>query len=212
MIDGTTAARWSVGQADVLPGASQARFEVLVQPHLGRLLRFAGRRLRNLADAEDVVQEACSRAWLAFADLRDETLILPWLYRILRSSLSDHFEKQTRREQLAPTLALESAGDEVHDHGVGPLEELIAATSSERIHELLRMLPEEFALAIELHDLEGFRYAEIATVTGVPMGTVMSRIFRGRKLLAALILMNENLSDLAPTTGTSTPQLHVRRA
>ena len=212
MIDGTTAARWIVGQADVLPGASQARFKVLVQPHLGRLLRFAGRRLRNLADAEDVVQEACSRAWLAFADLRDETLILPWLYRILRSSLSDHFEKQTRREQLAPTLALESAGDEVHDHGVGPLEELIAATSSERIHELLRMLPEEFALAIELHDLEGFRYAEIATVTGVPMGTVMSRIFRGRKLLAALILMNENLSDLAPTTGTSTPQLHVRRA
>ena len=103
MIDGTTAARWSVGQADVLPGASQARFEILVQPHLGRLLRFAGRRLRNLADAEDVVQEACSRAWLAFADLRDETLILPWLYRILRSSLSDHFEKQTRREQLAPT-------------------------------------------------------------------------------------------------------------
>jgi RNA polymerase sigma-70 factor (ECF subfamily) len=212
MIDGTTAARWIVGQADVLPGASQARFEVLVQPHLGRLLRFAGRRLRNLADAEDVVQEACSRAWLAFADLRDETLILPWLYRILRSSLSDHFEKQTRREQLAPTLALESAGDEVHDHGVGPLEELIAATSSERIHELLRMLPEEFALAIELHDLEGFRYGEIATVTGVPLGTVMSRIYRGRKLLAALILMNENLSDLAPTTDTSTPQLHVRRA
>jgi RNA polymerase sigma-70 factor, ECF subfamily len=212
MIDGTAAARWIVGKADVLPGASQARFEVLVQPHLGRLLRFAGRRLRNLADAEDVVQEACSRAWLAFADLRDETLILPWLYRILRSSLSDHFEKQTRREQLAPTLALQSAGDEVHDHGVGPLEELIAATSSERIHELLRMLPEEFALAIELHDLEGFRYAEIATVTGVPLGTVMSRIYRGRKLLAALILMNENLSDLGPTTGTSTPQLHVRRA
>ncbi len=201
-----------MSQADVLPGASQARFEVLVQPHLGRLLRFAGRRLRNLADAEDVVQEACSRAWVAFADLRDETLILPWLYRILRSSLSDHFEKQTRREQLAPTLALESASDEVHDTGTGPLDELIAATSSERIHELLRMLPEEFALAIELHDLEGFRYAEIASVTGVPLGTVMSRIYRGRKLLAALILMNESLSDLAPATAISTPQRHVRRA
>ncbi len=201
-----------MGQADVLPGASQTRFEVLVQPHLGRLLRFAGRRLRNLADAEDVVQEACSRAWLAFADLRDETLVLPWLYRILRSSLSDHFEKQTRREQLAPTLALESAGDAVHDHGTGPLEDLIATASSERIHELLRMLPEEFALAIELHDLEGFRYADIASVTGVPLGTVMSRIYRGRKLLAALILMNESLSDLAPSAATTTPQLHVRRA
>ena len=201
-----------MAQANVLPGASQTRFEVLVQPHLGRLLRFAGRRLRNLADAEDVVQEACSRAWLAFADLRDETLVLPWLYRILRSSLSDHFEKQTRREQLAPTLGLESAGDAVHDHGTGPLEDLIASASSERIHELLRMLPEEFALAIELHDLEGFRYADIARVTGVPLGTVMSRIYRGRKLLAALILMNESLSDLAPSAATTIPQLHVRRA
>jgi RNA polymerase sigma-70 factor (ECF subfamily) len=204
--------RWSVGHTDVLPGATQARFQVLVQPHLGRLLRFAGRRLRNLADAEDVVQEACSRAWLAFADLRDETLVLPWLYRILRSSLSDHFEKQARRERLAPTLALESSGDAVHDHGAGPLEDLIATASSERIHELLRMLPEEFALAIELHDLEGFRYADIARVTGVPLGTVMSRIYRGRKLLAALILMNESLSDLAPSPAASSPQLHVRRA
>jgi RNA polymerase sigma-70 factor, ECF subfamily len=192
--------------------ASQARFQTLVQPHLGRLLRFAGRRLRNPADAEDVVQEACTRAWLAFDDLRDDALVLPWLYRILRSSLSDHFEKRARREQLAPTLALESAGDALHDQGASPLENLIALASTERIHELLRMLPEEFALAIELHDLEGFRYADIANLTGVPPGTVMSRIYRGRKLLAALILMNESLSDLAPFPATSTPQLHVRRA
>ena len=191
---------------------SQARFQALVQPHLGRLLRFAGRRLRNPADAEDVVQEACTRAWLAFADLRDDALVLPWLYRILRSSLSDHFEKRARREQLAPTLSLESAEDALHDQGASPLENLIALASTERIHELLRMLPEEFALAIELHDLEGFRYADIANLTGVPPGTVMSRIYRGRKLLAALILMNESLSDLAPISATSTPQLHVRRA
>jgi RNA polymerase sigma-70 factor, ECF subfamily len=174
-----------VGHADVLPGATQARFDRLVHPHLGRLLRFAGRRLRNLADAEDVVQEACSRAWLAFGDLRDEALVLPWLYRILRSTVSDHFEKQTRREQLAPTFTLDSI-DALHDRGDGPLEELIATASSERVQELLRMLPEEFALAIELHDLEGFRYADIASVTGVPLGTVMSRIYRGRKLLGAL--------------------------
>ena len=57
-----------------------------------------------------------------------------------------------------------------------------------------------------------FRYAEIARLTGVPLGTVMSRIYRGRKLLAALILMNESLSDLAPSPAASPPQLHVRRA
>jgi RNA polymerase sigma-70 factor, ECF subfamily len=192
--------------------ASQARYQALVQPHLGRLMRFAHRRLRNPADAEDVVQEACTRAWLAFADLRDDALVLPWLYRILRSSLSDHFEKHARRERLAPTLTLESAGDALQEQGVGPLEDLIASASTERIHELLRMLPDEFALAIELHDLEGFRYVDIASLTGVPPGTVMSRIYRGRKLLAALILMNESLSDLAPSHATSTPQLQVRRA
>ncbi len=212
MILSTVQVGASLGQADAVPIASQARFQALVQPHLARLLRFAGRRLRNPTDAEDVVQEACTRAWVAFDDLREDALVLPWLYRILRSSLSDHFEKQTRREQLAPTLTLESADDTAQDQGAGPLEDLIASASTERIHELLRMLPEEFALAIELHDLEGFRYVDIANATGVPLGTVMSRIYRGRKLLAALILMNESLSDLAPSRGNPTAQLHVRRA
>jgi len=183
-----------------------------VGPHLDQLLRFAGRRLRNPADAEDVVQEACTKAWIAFADLRDDALILPWLYRILRSTLSDHFSRQTRREQLAPTLTLDSAGDAADDQEPGPLEELIASASTERIYELLRMLPEEFALAIELHDLEGFRYVDVAHRTGVPLGTVMSRIYRGRKLLAALILMNDSLSDLVPSRGAANIRLNVRRA
>ena len=172
-------------------------------------MRFTCRRVRNAADAEDVVQEACTRAWVGFADLRNEALALPWLYRILRSSLSDFYEKQDRREQLAPTLTLESGLEVAGDSATGPLEELIASACSERIHELIRMLPEEFALAIELHDLEGLRYRDIAETTGVPIGTVMSRIYRGRKLLAALIVMNEGLSDLvAPPSGS---ELHLRK-
>jgi RNA polymerase sigma-70 factor (ECF subfamily) len=201
-----------LGQPDALPIPTHARFQALVGPHLGQLLRFAGRRLRNPADAEDVVQEACTKAWIAFADLRDDALILPWLYRILRSTLSDHFSRQTRREQLAPTLTLDSAGDAAADQEPGPLEELIDSASTERIYELLRMLPEEFALAIELHDLEGFRYVDVAHRTGVPLGTVMSRIYRGRKLLAALILMNESLFDLVPSRGAANIRLNVRRA
>lgn len=177
--------------------APQARFQELVQPHLGRLVSFAYRRLRNPADAEDVVQEACTHAWLGFGELRDESLALPWLYRILRSALSDFVEKRDRRDQLAPTLALERTDEPLTSSGdAGPLERLIAATSSDRIQELLRMLPDEYALAIELHDLEGLRYREIADSTGVPVGTVMSRIHRGRKLLAGLIVMDEGLRDL----------------
>ena len=177
--------------------ASQDRFQELVQPHLGRLVSFAYRRLENAADAEDVVQDACTRAWLAFAQLRDESLTLPWLYRILRSTLSDFVDKRSRREQIAPTLTLERVGDDAASGDGGPLEHMIASISSERVHELLLMLPEEFALAIQLHDLEGLRYRDVAETTGVPTGTVMSRIHRGRKLLAALILMDDGLRDFA---------------
>ena len=201
-----------MAQTACAPATQQARFQELVEPHLGRLLSFAGRRVRNPADAEDVVQEACTRAWASFEDLRDHGLALPWLYRILRSALSDFHSKHSRREQLAPTLTLESAAEIADDQAGGPLEGLIASASTERIYELLRMLPEEFALAIELHDLEGLRYADIAESIGVPLGTVMSRIYRGRKLLAALILMNDSLSDLVPSRSASTPHLHVRRA
>ena len=192
---------------------SDARFQVLVQPHLGRLVSFACRRLRNSADAEDVVQEACTRAWLGFRDLRDEALILPWLYRILRSALSDFVEKRDRREQLAPTLALERTEEDlVSGSDPGPLEQLIAATSSDRIHALLRVLPEEFALPIELHDLEGLRYREIAEMTGIPVGTVMSRIHRGRKLLAGLIVMDDGSWDFVGLRAGKEHHVTKRRA
>jgi RNA polymerase sigma-70 factor, ECF subfamily len=200
-----------MGQSEHPPAVQHARFEQLVQSHLSRLLRFACRRVGNPADAEDVVQEACTRAWAGFGDLRDDELVLPWLYRILRSAMSDFHARQRRRDQLAPTLTLDSAAM-AEDRSDGPLEVLIASASSERIHELLQMLSEEFALAIELHDLDGLRYSDIAETTGVALGTVMSRIYRGRKLLAALILMNESLSDLVPSRSTPSHHLHVRRA
>jgi RNA polymerase sigma-70 factor (ECF subfamily) len=204
--------RVSVGKLEHASVAPQTRFQALVGPHVARLVRFACRRVGNPADAEDVVQEACTRAWIGFADLRDEALVLPWLYRILRSAVSDFHERQSRREQLAPTLTLESATEVAGEQGDGPLEELIASASSEQIRELLRTLPEDFALAIELHDLEGLRYCDIAEMTGVPMGTVMSRIYRGRKLLAALIVMNENLFDLITLRPGPEDQLNKRRA
>jgi RNA polymerase sigma-70 factor, ECF subfamily len=204
--------RGAVSQPDYTPGTPQARFQALVEPHLGCLLRFAARRVQNVADAEDVVQDACIRAWVGFPDLREDGHALPWLYKILRSTLSDFHAKQGRRERLAPTLTIESAVEMVADRGAGPLEALLASVSTAQIHELLGMLPEEFALAVELHDLEGLRYVDIARTTGVPPGTVMSRIYRGRKLLAALILMNESMSDLVPPRSESGQRLHVRRA
>jgi RNA polymerase sigma-70 factor (ECF subfamily) len=175
----------------------QARFQALVLPHLDRMVAFASRRLGNRADAEDVVQDAFVRAWLGFSELRDEGRARSWLYRIVRSVLSDFRARRGHRETLAPMLHLEDgAGDIVVSDEPGPFERLTEAISSAQIHELLHMIPESFSVPVELHDLEGLRYHEIAEIIGAPLGTVMSRIYRGRKLLASLIAAHSSRWDL----------------
>ena len=167
----------------------RARFEAVVMPHLDRLLAFAIRRTDSVADAEDAVQEACVRAWLGFADLRDDANARPWFYRILRTVLSDMREKSGRRQQLVYITRLEDAHDELvggeHD---ALFSEVVSRLDSEAVHRGLRNIPEDFAAAVELHDIDGFKYVEIAEIVGVPIGTVMSRIARGRKLLAGAIM------------------------
>jgi len=141
-----------------------------------------------MADAEDAVQESCMRAWKSFPGLRDEARVRPWLYRILRSALTDLHDERGRRDRLAPLSQWSIAWESMASEDAGPFERMVAATSSEYLQDALRQIPEEFALAVELHDLEGFQYREIAEITAVPIGTVMSRIYRGRKMLAALIM------------------------
>ena len=116
----------------------RSRFEALVVPHLDRLLAFAIRRSDSVADAEDAVQEAFVRAWLGFADLRDDALARPWIYRILRTVLSDFREKHGRRQQLVFITRLEDAHDELiggeHDE---LFSEVVARLDSEAIHRRL---------------------------------------------------------------------------
>ncbi len=183
----------------------QARFEALVLPHLDRLLAFARRRMATEADAEDVVQEACVRAWNGFSALRDEASVRAWLYRILRTIMSEQHRTAARRHALVSITRLEAAHEErVASEAAGPFEEVVAKLSSERVREALAAIPEDFAVAIELHDIDGFRYREIAEITGVPIGTVMSRISRGRKLLAGVIARRAaawGQHEPAPRTG-----------
>jgi len=187
----------------------RSRFEALVVPHLDRLLAFAIRRSDSVADAEDAVQEAFVRAWLGFADLRDDGLARPWIYRILRTVLSDFREKNGRRQQLVFITRLEDAHDELiggeHDE---LFSQVVARLDSEAIHRALRKIPEDFATAVELHDIDGFKYAEIAEIVAVPIGTVMSRIARGRKLLAGAIMAERGAAAL----GQPVDALAERRA
>jgi RNA polymerase sigma-70 factor (ECF subfamily) len=167
----------------------RARFEAVVLPHLDRLLAFAIRRSESVADAEDAVQEACVRAWVGFGDLRSDANARPWIYRILRTVLSDLHEKSGRRQQLVYITRLEDAHDELLGGDQDALfSEVVARLDGEAIHRSLAEIPDDFAAAVELHDIDGFKYAEIAEIVGIPIGTVMSRIARGRKLLAGAIL------------------------
>ena len=173
------------------PTERQARFDALVLPHLDRLLAFAVRRTDVLADAEDAVQEACVRAWLAFDDLRETARVRAWLYRILRTVLSEAGERHARRRQLVSITRLEAAHEELVGSDRDLLfDEVAARLSGEAVRAALAQLPEDFAVAVELHDIDGFKYHEIAEIVGVPIGTVMSRISRGRRLLAGALLVS----------------------
>jgi RNA polymerase sigma-70 factor (ECF subfamily) len=166
-----------------------ARFDALVLPHLDRLLAFAARRTNTRADAEDAVQEACGRAWLGLDDLRDPTRVRAWLYRILRGVLSETEERTARRRQLVSITRLEEAHEDlVSSDGDLVFEEVAAKLTGEEVRAALEQVPDDFATAVELHDIDGFKYHEIAEIVGISIGTVMSRISRGRRLLAGAVL------------------------
>lgn len=178
-------------------------------PHLDRLLAFAARRTNARADAEDAVQEACGRAWLGLDELRDPTRVRAWLYRILRTVLAEAEERSARRRQLVSITRLEDAHEElVSSDSDLVFDEVAARLSGEEVHAALAQLPDDFATVVELHDIDGFKYHEIAEIVGVPIGTVMSRISRGRRLLAGAVLATR---AEARDGAESQPRRSVRR-
>lgn len=175
-----------------------AQFLGLVLPHLDSLLDFARRRASSDADAEDLVQDACVRAWAAFGGLRDERKVRAWLYRILHTLICDQHRTNARRAALASLTPLTAQHAAViATPELGPAERLGATRSAARVRRALDEIPEEFASAVALHDIAGFRYREIAEILDVPIGTVMSRIARGRKLLAEIITADPARWDVA---------------
>jgi RNA polymerase sigma-70 factor (ECF subfamily) len=166
----------------------QQRFQRLVEPHLGSLLRFARRRTVGLGDAEDAVQESCLRAWAAFGELRDDTKVRAWLFRILRTVLSDGLARDTRRMRIASTTSLDDVPEtELGSDADTVFTEVAARLSSEAVYQGLASIPPDFAAAVEMHDIDGLKYHEVAEALDVPLGTVMSRISRGRRLLARAV-------------------------
>ncbi len=160
------------------------RYEQAVLPHLDSAYNLARWLMRNHADAEDVVQEACLRAFRFFGSFRGGDARV-WLLAIVRNSCYTWLEKRNHR--IAPA----SFDEERHGGDNDPSNpEVMVGKKIEReiLTEELGKLPHEFREVVVLREMEGFSYKEIADVTGIPLGTVMSRLSRGRKLLQASLM------------------------
>ena len=164
--------------------ASQQRFEDLARPHMDAAFNLAFWIMRNRADAEDVVQTAYLRAFRAFGGFKGEA-IRSWLLAIVRNAAYRALQVRKRAAMIVPLddafgpdgadAALEIATDEPSAEAL-----LIAECERSRLHAALGELPEIYREIVVLRDLEGLSYAEIAEVAGIPKGTVMSRLSRGR--------------------------------
>jgi RNA polymerase sigma-70 factor (ECF subfamily) len=170
--------------------ADQARFADQAMPLMSSLYSAALRMTRNPADAEDLLQETYLRAYRGFGGFEQGTNLKAWLYRILTNTYINQYRAKKRRFD---ETELDEAEDLYLYRRLGGLEAVAAGRSAEdelmdwftdaEVKAAIEALPEQFRMAVLLADVEGFSYKEIAEILDIPIGTVMSRLHRGRKSL-----------------------------
>jgi len=174
--------------------ADRRRFTELAMPHMQALYTAALRMTRNPADAEDLVQETFLKAYRSFDRYEDGTNLKAWLYKILTNTFINSYRAAKRRPEKADVEDVEDLymyrrlGDLQAGTGQSAEEEVFERFTDDEVKAAIESLPEAFRIAVLLADVEGFSYKEIAEITEVPIGTVMSRIHRGRKALQKALM------------------------
>lgn len=168
-----------------------AEFERVALPHLNELLGAALRLTKNPRDAEDLVQEAFLKAYTFFDKFQAGTNCRAWLFKILHNTFINGYRRKVRERRTfvpAEVELLERASTpEEAPLGVDPENDQIGRYFSDEVKQALKQLPPDFRAAVVLADVHELSYKEIALAMGCPAGTVMSRLFRGRKLLQSLL-------------------------
>jgi len=165
----------------------KARFEKDALIFTSQLYGAALRYTKNSHDAQDLVQDTYAKAFTSFHQFEPGTNLKAWLYRILTTTFINNYRKDQRRPQISTgeieDWQIADASSHTSDQGKSAEDEVLENIADKDIKDALAAMPEEFRMAVYLSDVEGFAYKEIAEIIGVPTGTVMSRLHRGRKLL-----------------------------
>jgi RNA polymerase sigma-70 factor (ECF subfamily) len=177
------------------PPDRRAEFEALTLPLLDPLYNLAYVLTRRRADAEDLVQETYLRAWRFFDSFEAGTNVRAWLFRILRNAFVQRYRAQRARIPEVEIERIEAVYERLVDetfvtgsHGASPEQLLLDSRLDPEVERALAAIPEEFREVIVLALVEELSYREIAETLSIPIGTVMSRLHRGRKLLQAALL------------------------